>query len=175
MPSKKKSSKGRTKKSDVDSQMKRLQIDVKNDDDALLEEAMKLAAVEQKEFEEEQRKNCKHGYTPSPSNERFVRGLMDTFIASIAVANSNGEEGISAMIDAIRLTQEKLQVSRRQLEIKHEMIISYCVGKGTEHLLNSDGNDARTWATYARFFFTMQIRRILNIDPSIKKLRNWQT
>ena len=155
--------------------MKRLQIDVKNDDDALLEEAMKLAAVEQKEFEEEQRKNCKHGYTPSPSNERFVRGLMDTFIASIAVANSNGEEGISAMIDAIRLTQEKLQVSRRQLEIKHEMIISYCVGKGTEHLLNSDGNDARTWATYARFFFTMQIRRILNIDPSIKKLRNWQT
>ena len=50
---------------------------------------------------------------------------MDTFIASIAVANSNGENGISAMIDAIRLTQDKLQVSQRQLEMKHEMIVYF--------------------------------------------------
>ena len=88
---KKKSNKGRTKKSVVkasaaandkqtveqkalDSQMKRLQIGIKNDDDALLEEAMKLAAFEQKEFEEEQRKNCKHGYTPSPLMSALLRG-----------------------------------------------------------------------------------------------------
>ncbi len=80
------------------SQMKGLNIDKAkdaqaDDEDALLKEAIKLAAAEKRELEArdeakekeaerliEARENCcKHGYNPSPSEFGFCKKIMDVF------------------------------------------------------------------------------------------------
>ena len=55
------------KQGTLDSEMQRLKIGKQqaDEDDALLEEAIKLAAVEEQEMKAKDKENCTHGYNPS--------------------------------------------------------------------------------------------------------------
>ncbi len=54
------------------SEMQRLKVgEQQTGDDALLEEAIKLVAIEKKEIEAKEKENCKHGCNQSSSQERF--------------------------------------------------------------------------------------------------------
>ncbi len=74
------------KKTPLDSEMQRLRIDKQqagDEDDALLEEAIKLAAVEEQEMKEKEKENCTHDYNPSSIFQaRFCEDFLKTFTES---------------------------------------------------------------------------------------------
>jgi hypothetical protein len=74
-------------KGTLNSEMQRLKIggekDDKDDEEAMLEEAIKLAAVEEQQMKVKEKENCTHGYNPSSTSEaRFCQDFMKTFMES---------------------------------------------------------------------------------------------
>jgi len=100
------------------SQMKGLNIDKAkdaqaDDEDALLEEAIKIAAAEKEELEAaaekkeeerliQERATCKHGWDPSPSELGFCVKFMDEFMKSLYVA------GDASLIDRLIKTDKEM-------------------------------------------------------------------
>ena len=172
MPSKKnKNSKGRGKAAkkiekqgeSLDTQMEQMKIDEDSqtnmDEDALLEEAIKLAAAEKEEMdaaaaekEEEQLKVCHHGnavetkelvyfinlFTKSFSSKAFRRGGSD-LLTSIEVA-----------IDAV--VEKYPNVWNDPSKLK--LVASYFLSNGTHYVLQGDFDMARCFAVIAGHFET---------------------
>ena len=70
------------KKGALDSEMQRLKIGDKQageEDDALLEEAIKLAAVEKLQIEKEEKENCTHGYNTSMFQKEFCEDYFKIY------------------------------------------------------------------------------------------------
>lgn len=175
MPSKKKNSKGKARKAagkgvtkhgeednneqkqgTLDSQMQRLQIEGKqqahDDEDAFLEEAIKLAAAEKKVIEEEERANCKHGYNPSSSSsqDRSCEAYVQIFTTSYdaAMRGCGGD-----ILKSIKSASD--EISKQYLgekDVDAVCIKSWCLSEGTKFILNGNFLYAHITAMLAKFF-----------------------
>lgn len=173
MPSKKKNSKGKARKAAgkgvtkhgeeaneqkdgaLDSQMQRLKIASKqqadDDEDALLEEAIKLAVAEKKDIEEKERANCKHGYNPSsPSQDRSCEAYVQIFTTSYdAAMRSCGGD----ILGSIKSASD--EISKQYLgekDVDAACIKSWCLSKGTKFILDGNFLYAHITAMLAKFF-----------------------
>ena len=66
----------------LNSEMQRLKISKReagDEDDALLEEAIKLAAVEEQEMKVKEKENCTHGYNPSIFQKEFCEDYFKKY------------------------------------------------------------------------------------------------
>ena len=173
MPSKNKKSKGKGKKAgkaaaketaddaaneeqgkSLDSQMERLKIDDKqqaDDDDALLEEAIKLASAEKKELEKKEKENCTHGYNPSPSEARFCEEFLQLFRSEYKAAEQRGDGPLGCLTAAFIAAAEKYP-SMMCEKTNMECIQSRCLADGTKLILDGNYNQARLAATFAKYF-----------------------
>jgi hypothetical protein len=148
-----------------DTQMERLKIadDSQADEDALLEEAIKLAAAEKEsldaaaaEQKEQDKKvaakhvnECKHGFV---ANEDHCI-ISDFAITYITGYNSVGPEAILAerLIAAEKATAEKYpEVWGDPSKLKQ--VVSYFIFRGTRAVLDGNVNNARCYAAIACYF-----------------------
>jgi hypothetical protein len=135
----------------LDSQMQRLQIaggkQEDNDEEALLEEAIKLAAAEEKEIEEKRKENCDHGYNPSsPSEEHFCQDFMEHFMTCFI----NFSEG-DTISEAFHSVEAKITNSPNI-----ECIKSCFFADGAKLILDGNYDDARLHATLAKCFIMVR-------------------
>ncbi len=151
------------KQGTLDSEMQRLQIDkqqvqVDGGDDALLEEAIKLAAVEKQEIEEKQKENCTHGYNPSSRFQaRFCEDFMKTFTESYCAStrkggNSRTEQLHSATVafwTAISTSTSTASTSVSTKKSNAERVTPFCLAEGTTFILDGKSDDARLCAVVA--------------------------
>ncbi len=166
MPSKKKKSKTKGRKAVVvskdgdeqkqralDSQMQRLKIDEQQadeDEEALLEEAIKLAAAEKKDIEEKERANCKHGYNPSPSQERFCGDFMKEFMISYDSNETDCNRTVLVQLNSFADTKEKFE---EDIFFSNAGCIkSYLLACGTKNIIDADYDTARFNATCTQVF-----------------------
>ncbi len=137
----------------LDSQMQRLQIaggkQEDNDEEALLEEAIKLAAAEEKEIEEKRKENCDHGYNPSSlSEDHFYRDFMEHFMTCFI----NFSEG-DTISEAFRSVEAKITSSPNI-----ECINSCFFAHGTKLILDGNCDVARVHAALAKCFIMVRDR-----------------
>jgi hypothetical protein len=178
MPSKKRS-KGKGKKAagkrsvddeqqqeTLDSQMQWPQIEGKqqadDDEDALLEEAIKLAAAEKKDIEEKERANCKHGYNLSSFQERLLEDFMDAFMTSCNDKPPSGGEIMDYLYEAFVSTDQK---HANQMLKNVEAIQLSRLADGTKFILDGNYTDARIAAVV--FSYLLE----LTGTPSVAQLR----
>ena len=166
------------KQGDIDSQMQGLQTDGKkaedDDEDKLLEEAIKLATAEKKELLEEALKvaatekkflgaiedidkNCNHGYNPSPFDSRFCHNFMKTFMSSVnASRQSTGNPNvIDHIAEAFKFAVSKYPARRGDGDgsKKAKLLKSRCLGEATYHILKGgNSSNARFFSICAKFF-----------------------
>ena len=138
----------------LDSHMQRLRIagkqeDNDNDEEALLEEAIKLAADEEKEIAEKKKENCGHGYNPSsPYEDHFCQDFMDHFMTCFI----NFSEG-DTISEAFHSVAAKISNSPNI-----ECIKSCFFADGTKLILDGNYDDARLHATLAKCFVMVRGR-----------------
>ena len=145
----------------LDSQIQRLKIDGKqqpDDDDALLEEAIKLAAAEKKELKaaaaEKERKNCTHGYNPSPAEARFCEEYLLEYINALKAARDRGDSVGDCLIEAFKVvakTYPRVLINESYLKL----VISRCLADGTKFILDGNCNQARFYAAFTKDFERM--------------------
>ena len=190
MPSKKKNkSKGRGKSAkkagkqggSLDTQMEQLKIDkdvedaqTNADEDALLEEAIKLAAAEKEEMdaaasekEEEQLKVCHHGKNDETKELIcFIKMFTETFSTSAAAA---GQDSIliANLAVATKAVAEKYPDVWYDTS-KMKLVVNHFLCNGTQHVLQGDFIRARLTAAMASYLETFIVFR------SGKKMKqNW--
>jgi len=143
----------------LDSEMQRLRIGDKqggdNEDDALLEEAIKLAAVEEKEMKAKEKENCKHGYKPSSMFEaRFCEDYLKTFRESYHASTRGRDsqsERIKSFVEAFSTASSASTMTTngsRDLSNK-QCINPCCLAEGTKFILDGKSDDARLPALLA--------------------------
>ena len=141
----------------IDSQMQRLKIADEeqaeaDEEAALLEEAIKLAAVEKKEIEKREKENCTHGYNPSSrSEERLCEGYMQTFITSLNSAAHSGEDAIiSCLLLGFDAAQAKYAKEIPSM-YKIERITSCFLSEGAKSILDGNYDDGRIFAMAVKY------------------------
>ena len=174
MPSKKKKSKTKGRKATgpkhagddgdneqnqraLDSQMQRLKIHEQQADDeeeALLEEAIKLAAAEKKEIDEKEnekmaKENCSHGYNLSPSQERFCGDFMNEFMKLYESHPSSNM--LLRQLDSFGGTQQKFQKEMGE-KSNVRCIKSFFLAAGTRNIIDANYDTARFNASCAQVF-----------------------
>jgi hypothetical protein len=131
-----------------------------NEDDAFLEEAIKLAAVEEQEMKAKEKENCTHGYNPSSIFEaRFCENYLKAFtesyhnnastrgnkpLARLSTANA----AFSTAIDRSN-SANTTNISRKKSDI--ECINPFCVAEGTKNILDGKSDAARVCAVLALY------------------------
>ena len=120
--------------------------------EALLEEAIKLAAIEKQEIEE----NCTHGYNPSSKFQaRYCADYLKTFTESYYAST---REGGNAQFDRLTSVADAyntaLDTSIRTTNVSRnrsnkQCINPYCLAEGTKFILDGKSNDARLPAMLA--------------------------
>lgn len=193
MPSKKKNSKGKARKAagksvtkhgeeaneqkqgTLDSQMQRLQIEGKqqahDDEDALLEEAIKLAAAEKKDIEEKEKANCKHGYNPSSSSQdRLCTDYMRKFMTSLHAAKQRGEGMEECITSAFAETTMEMCKTFPLTKSAIKCIISWCLADGVKLILEGIENNARLVAVVATYL-ELLIVCTTNLSDSVDFVR----
>ena len=146
------------KKTPLDSEMQRLKIgEQKGDEDdveAMLEEAINLAAVEKQEIEEKEKENCTHGYNPSSIFQaRFCEDFLKTFLESYYAStrrNSRDDRLKSftvAFRDASSAATMTTNISRNKSN--SAQCIKFCLAEGTKFILDGNSDDARLCAVLA--------------------------
>jgi hypothetical protein len=168
MPSKKKSKarkgakKAEGQQGAPDTQRERLKID-QADEDALLEEAIKLAAAEkealdaaaaqQKEQNEKEAAKhdnvCKHGYV---ANEDYF--VISDFVRTYVIGYNSVDAG--AMLSECLIAAEKA-TAEKYPEVwgdpsKLKQVVSYFIFRGTRAVLDGNVNNARFYASRACYF-----------------------
>jgi hypothetical protein len=144
----------------LDSEMQRLRIGDKqggdNEDDALLEEAIKLAAVEEQEMKLKEKENCTHGYNPSSTFQaRFCEGYLKTFTESYHSAITlRGENELYVRCHSVTRAFETAcrsmgttNASRNRSNA--ERVNTFCLAEGTKFILDGKSDDARLPALLA--------------------------
>ena len=140
------------------SEMQRLKIgEQKGDEDdveAMLEEAIKLAAVEAQEIEENKKENCTHGYNPSSIFqarfcEDFLKIFMEAFYAStrgnsrIDLLNSVTDAYCTAMDGSVMTTNASRNKSNKLCTYP------YSLAEGTKFILDGKRDAACLCAVLA--------------------------
>jgi hypothetical protein len=146
------------KKGTLDSEMQRLRIGDKqggdNEDDALLEEAIKLAAVEEQEMKLKEKENCTHGYNPSSTFQaRFCEGYLKTFTESYHSAITlRGENELYVRCHSVTLAFEtacRSMGTTNRNRSNAERVNTFCLAEGTKFILDGKSDDARLPALLA--------------------------
>ena len=142
------------KKGTLSSEMQRLKID----EDALLEEAIKLAAVEEQEMKEKEKENCSHGYNPSSRFQaRFCEDFMKIFMESFYSARRGNKplERLSSVNAAFSTAIDRshsantTNISRNRSNF--ECVNPFCLAEGTKNILDGKSDDARVCAVLALY------------------------
>ena len=134
-------------KGTLDSEMQRLKIgEEKGDEDdveAMLEEAIKLAAAEKQEIKVKEKENCTHGYNPSSQFQaRFCEEFVKTFMESYYAAprgNGRCERLYDAFCTAIT-TSKTTNTFRNRSNL--DSINLCCLAEGTKFILDGGKSDA---------------------------------
>ena len=161
---------GQQKKETLESEMQRLRIEKQqadDEDDALLEQAIKLAAVEEQEMkvketemkeEEEQKDNCTHGYNPSSIFQaRYCADYLKTFTESYhSATRGNSRDGRFKSIMGTLGTAVTAATSANFTNISRDLsnrdsVNPFCLAKGTKFILDGNCDDARLCAVLAVF------------------------
>jgi hypothetical protein len=131
----------------LNSEMQRLKVgEQQTGDDALLEEAIKLAAVEKKEIEEKEKENCKHGCNQSSSQERFCEDFVKTFMDLFDSGTRRGDSSrVKCLFEAACAATTKYANQLKRDSIP-EQIRSYALAKGVKFILDGNNDDARVYA-----------------------------
>ena len=154
------------KQGTLDSEMQRLQIvgDEKGDEDdveAMLEEAIKLAAAEEQEMKAKEKENCTHGYNPSSRFqarycEDFVKKFMESYYSLTREGGNAPCERLQSAVDsfntAITSTTMTTNVSRNKSNF--ECINLCCLAEGTKFILDGKSDDARVCGVLALYMKT---------------------
>ena len=172
---------GQQKQGTLESEMQRLRIDKQqadDEDDALLEQAIKLAAVEEQEMKvketemkaketemkEEEKENCRHGYNPSSILQaRICEDFMKTFTESYhSATRGNSQDGRFKSIMGALGTAVTAATSANLTNISRDLsdlggvnqlfcIVNqlFCMAKGTKFILDGKSDDARLCAVLA--------------------------
>ncbi len=146
------------KKGTLNSEMQRLRIGEQQGDeeeDALLEEAIKLAAVEEQEMKVKEKENCTHrDNTPSPSEARFCQDYVKIFTESYYTSTREGNshsDRLKSALHAFGAANNTLMgptnVPRTLSNI--ERINPYSLAEGTKFILDEKSDDARPCAMLA--------------------------
>ena len=114
-----------------------------DDDDAFLEEAIKLAAAEKKELKAEKEKaakilmaqQCTHGCDPLPENSDCV-GFVNTFLAEYNARLDRGEHPLSATSNTGKAAIEKYP-NATENSAKVGWILSRFLANGTKNIAGS--------------------------------------
>jgi len=145
-------------KGTLNSEMQRLKIGEQqgDDDDALLEEAIKLAAVEKQEIEEKEKENCTHGYNPSSKFqarycEDFMKSFMESYLASTREGNRSD---VTSFVGAFRTAAENsiMTTNASRNKSNKECIYPCCLAEGTKIILNHGKSDAARLAAMVALF-----------------------
>ena len=156
MPSKKKKTKGRARgaaKSRKDLSKEKAANEVTQDEDALLEEAINLAAAEREQLEatakndeENNEERCNHGFSPWPRGHvcgRFISSLVREFIAR----SRDGHSTLDIFMEAHKATQKYTAVWKNPDMI--ELVMSHFLAEGASAILQENDDIARQSATFA--------------------------
>ena len=155
------------KKGTLGSEMQRLKIgEQKGDEDALLEEAIKLAAVEEQEMKVEEKENCTHGYNPSSRIQKKVcENFLNLFRKSYHSKLTLRVHGnvASIAIEACKTALDSfLNVLAKNGIKSNNHIMSFCLAEGTKNILDGKSHDAGLCAVLA----LCHMKR----DPCLSKL-----
>ena len=155
------------KQGTLDSEMQRLKIGDKQADEddveAMLEQAIKLAAVEEqemkgkeKEMKVGEKENCTHGYNHPSSRfqARYCENYLKSFTESFHNASRNSRrDRLQSALDAFKTAHDTsaktTKVSRNRSNF--ECINLCCVAEGTTFILDGKSDDARLCAVLALY------------------------
>jgi hypothetical protein len=147
----------------LDSQMQRLQInngskDKQNDDDALLERAIKLAAAEKEELEAAAKNDeadntvqCYHGFVVLTEGDvcgSFIQSFVDEF-------NAGREKTLSTLVGDFEHVYDATKTKYAEVwndPDKLQFVASYFLYDGTKLILKGSDYHARCAAVVASFF-----------------------
>ena len=142
----------------VELRMQRLQMNnnVQDDETALLEEAINLAAAEREQLgaaarndEESDKARCDHGFCPLPRGHvcaRFIKAIVREFPLDYETADEFEYELKNALMS-----------TRKYADVWHnpdmlQLVISHFLAEGMNMLLGGKDGLARQSAAYAKFF-----------------------
>jgi hypothetical protein len=144
------------KQGTLDSKMQRLRIGEENDDDALLEEAIKLAVVEQQEIKMKEKENCTHGFNPSSRFQaQFCGDFLKTFTESMHAASKGNRrcDWLQSANDAFGTAIDNSTMTTNESKnYSNKLCISpCCLAEGTKFILKGKSDDARLCAVLSLF------------------------
>ncbi len=145
------------KKGTLGSEMQRLKIgEQKGDEDALLEEAIKLAAVEEQEMKLKEKENCTHGFNPSSRFQKEgCEDVMKLFRKSYhSELTLRGDKPCDWLNSAAHACRTALDINTNVLSkngIGAIKLFSFCLAEGTKNILDGKSDDARLCAVLALY------------------------
>lgn len=149
---------GQQKQGTLSSETQRLTIvdqQAVEDDALLLEEAIKLAAVEKQKIKVKEEENCTHGYNPSSLFQaRFCEDFLKTFTESYHVASTRGNSQSDRLKSAIGAWKAAVTTSIRSTSSSKnvsntERVNPYSLAEGTKFILDGKSDAARLCALVA--------------------------
>jgi hypothetical protein len=150
------------KKGTLDSEMRRLKTGDKqagdNEEDALLEQAIKLAAIEEQEIKVKEKENCTHGYNPSSIFqarfcEEFVKTFMESYYASTREGGNNRDDRLKSALGAYNTaitTSTMTKIASRNKSNK-QCIHPCCLAEGTKIILDGKSDVVFLYAVLSSF------------------------
>ncbi len=164
------------KQGTLNSEMQRLKIgEEKGDEDdveAMLDEAIKLAAVEEQEMKVKEKENCTHGYNPSSIFQaRFCEDYLKTFMEGYYTSTREGGNNPldrlgaanAALVAAVtRSIRDHTAYISRDLSHK-QRVNPCCLAEGTKFILDGKSDAARLCAVLALYMKTSKAPNIQKI------------
>ena len=172
MPSKKKKAKGKARgaaKSRKELSNDSAANEVKQDEDALLEEAINLAAAEREQLEaaakndeENNVERCNHGFSPLPRGHvcaRFIPSFLREFVHQNGCLRS-AIEALTTKYDGILHDPDNL-----------DLVVSSFLEQGTDMLLRGNDDNARRSAVFAAIFEQFRVCRAMTFNNATEDLK----
>ncbi len=162
MPSKKKKAKGKARaaaksRKDLSNDNVAKKDEVKQDEDALLEEAINLAAAEREQLEataknddENNVERCNHGFVPLPRGHvcaLFIQSFVRDF------SGRDGHSNLNRFWDAYKATSTKYDAVWNNPDML-EHVVAYFLADGADAILEEKDDIARQSAKFAICFET---------------------
>jgi hypothetical protein len=163
------------KKGTLDSEMQRLKIGKQqagDDDDALLEQAIKLAAIEEQEIKVTGKENCMHGYIPSSIFqarfcEDFMKTFMESYLASTRKIRGNSPcDQMKSFKVALGTVCSTINTSR--IRSNAACINLFCLAEGVKFILDGNYDDARLCAILALMIKTTKADKLPDNQKSLE-------
>ena len=158
------------KQGTLNSEMQRLKIgdqQAGDEDDALLEEAIKLAAVEEQEMKVKEKENCTHGYNTSMFQKGFCEDYFKIYSEAFYAATRRGDFGLHNKLDRLTAGFSAAR-AKYSNELKRDAnllrIKSYSLAEGTKSLLDGNYDDARLCAALVYYMNTF-LAGIITSNP----------